>query len=296
MGNNKKYLYNGSYEGMTGIILESRGGTKGTKNERNSDYKSLLKLVLDTLVKGQQGNVKIFVASNNKKYEKIEDRLINIDGEFIFDFSNIDTASFLPKLNKAIKKLGQDEGVEGGNSTKRLFFTTEDFGIPFILEESEETNFPTKKDIATILQKFKFPFDRNKKLREEVKELVLELQKSLKSYLETVLKEYKWETEYTPSDNQRDSFDIFGRNEKTDHCIIIELDPHRADSVAKKFVSRMAIMIDKNITYIAFIYPGTDKMSIPETNKYIVYCQDLTKVLNNNNNNNCKKEFMGYYL
>ncbi|EHG98110.1 hypothetical protein HMPREF9441_04055, partial [Paraprevotella clara YIT 11840] len=54
-----------------------------------------------------------------------------------------------------------------------------------------------------------FPFDRNKKLREEVKELVLELQKSLKSYLETVLKEYKWETEYTPSDNQRDSFDIF---------------------------------------------------------------------------------------
>ncbi|QGS17282.1 MULTISPECIES: hypothetical protein [Capnocytophaga] len=293
MGNNKKYLYNGSYEGMTGIILESRGGTKGTKNERNSDYKSLLKLVLDTLVKGQQGNVKIFVASNNKKYEKIEDRLINIDGEFIFDFSNIDTASFLPKLNKAIKKLGQDEGVEGGNSTKRLFFTTEDFGIPFILEESEETNFPTKKDIATILQKFKFPFDRNKKLREEVKELVLELQKSLKSYLETVLKEYKWETEYTPSDNQRDSFDIFGRNEKTDHCIIIELDPHRADSVAKKFVSRMAIMIDKNITYIAFIYPGTDKMSIPETNKYIVYCQDLTKVLNNNN---CKKEFMGYYL
>lgn len=55
----------------------------------------------------------------------------------------------------------------------------------------------------------------------------------------------------------------------------------------------MAIMIDKNITYIAFIYPGTDKMSIPETDKYIVYCQELTKALNNNN---CKKEFMGLYL
>ena len=293
MGNNKKYLYNGSYEGMTGIILESRGGAIGSKNERNSQYKSLLKLVLDTLVKGQQENVKIFVASNNKKYKKLEDRLIHIDGEFIFDFSNIDTTSFMTKLNKAIRESGQDEGVKKGNSTKRLFFTTEDFGIPFTLEESEETNFPTKKYIASILQNFKFPFDRNKKLREEVQELVLELQKSLKSYLETILKEYKWEIEYAPSENQKDSFDIFGKNEKTNHCIIIELDPHRADSVAKKFVSRMAIMIDKNVTYIAFIYPGTDKMSIPETNKYIVYCQHLTKALNSNN---CRKEFMGFYL
>ena len=137
MRNDKKYLYNGSFEGMNGIILESRGGTKGSKNERNSDYKSLLKLVLDTLVKGQQENVKIFVASNNKKYEKIEDRLIHIDGEFIFDFSNIDTTSFLPKLNKAIKESGQDEGVEGGNSTKRLFFLTD---IPYTLLTSESND------------------------------------------------------------------------------------------------------------------------------------------------------------
>ena len=140
MKNDKKYLYNGSYEGMTGIILESRGGAIGSKNERNSQYKSLLKLVLDTLVKGQQENVKIFVASNNKKYKKLEDRLIHIDGEFIFDFSNIDTTSFMTKLNKAIISSGQDEDTEGGNSTKRLFFLTD---IPYTsptLEDSENNS------------------------------------------------------------------------------------------------------------------------------------------------------------
>ena len=292
MENNKKYLYDGSFEGMNGIILESRGGTKGTKNERNSDYKTLLKSILE-LFKVQQKKCKIFVASNNKKYKSLEDRLLSIDKETVFDFSNIDINSFLPKLSKAIGESGQDEGAIGGNRTKKLFFLTEDFSKPFVLEKTKNNNYPSKEFFVDILQDFNFSFDRTKKSREEVKELVLELQKSLKSYLETVLKEYKWETEYTPSDNQRNSFDIFGRNEKTNHCIIIELDPHRADSVAKKFVSRMAIMIDKNVTYIAFIYPGTDKMSIPETNKYIVYCQDLTKALNSNN---CKKEFMGYYL
>ncbi len=30
--------YNDSFEGMDGIILESRGGTKDSKNERNSNY------------------------------------------------------------------------------------------------------------------------------------------------------------------------------------------------------------------------------------------------------------------
>ena len=99
--NNKKYLYNGSFEGMEGIILESRGGTKDSKNERNSNYKELLVSVLDLLKKNQQENIQIFIASNNKKYKSLNDRLIIIDGESVFDFSKIDIASFLPRIKQS---------------------------------------------------------------------------------------------------------------------------------------------------------------------------------------------------
>lgn len=291
--NNKKYLYNGSFEGMEGIILESRGGAKGSKNERNSNYKELLVSVLDLFKKNQQENIQIFIASNNKKYKSLNDRLIIIDGESVFDFSKIDIDSFLPKLNKAIISSGQDEDVKGGNSTKRLFFLTNDFYTPFVLEDNDNS-FISKESILNILENFQFNFDKTKTLSNELKkELVLELQKSLKSYLEIHLRDYKWQMEYNPSTQNKDSFDIYGQNEKTNHSIVIELDPHRADSLAKKFVSRMALMADKNITYIAFIYPGTDRMSISEANKYLTYCETLTNILNKDN---CKKEFMGYYL
>lgn len=129
--------YNDSFEGMEGIILESRGGTKDSKNERNSNYKEYLISILHLFVKKQQKNIQIFVASNNKIYKNLDDRLIEIDGESVFDFSKIDIASFLPKLNKAIISSGQDEDTKGGNSTKRLFFLTD---IPYTLLTSESND------------------------------------------------------------------------------------------------------------------------------------------------------------
>ena len=44
MKNDKKYLYNGSYEGMTGIILESRGGANIFKIQEKKIFKYLLLL------------------------------------------------------------------------------------------------------------------------------------------------------------------------------------------------------------------------------------------------------------
>ena len=49
--------YNDSFEGMEGIILESRGGTKDSKNERNSNYKEYLTSILHLFVKKQQKNI-----------------------------------------------------------------------------------------------------------------------------------------------------------------------------------------------------------------------------------------------
>ena len=66
----KKYLYNGSFEGMKGIILESRSGAIGSKNVRNPNYKDLLNLVLEYLQNTRQENIQIFIASKKRGEEK----------------------------------------------------------------------------------------------------------------------------------------------------------------------------------------------------------------------------------
>ena len=288
----KKYLYNGSFEGMKGIILESRSGAIGSKNVRNPNYKDLLNLVLEYLQNTRQENIQIFIASKKRgeeKYKTLGDRILVIDNQISFDFSKINLEVFTPKLNSAIRKSGQKEGTKGGNSTKRLFFLTDE-KLPFDLVEKEEenekssSNLSLKNEIETLLEKFKFPFKKG---------MVKELQESLKNHFETAFKDYQWKLEHKPSDNRRDSFDIYGVNKKNNHHIVIELDTHRADQIAKKFVSRMAIMLKKNVTYVAFLYPGTDKMSKKEANKYFSDCQNLTDSLNKDK---YFKEFVGHYL
>jgi hypothetical protein len=292
MKNIKKYLYNGSFEGMKGIILESRSGAKNSKNVRNPNYKDLLNLVLEYLRDTRQENIQIFIASKkhkDEKYKTLGDRILVIDNEISFDFSKINLKDFIPKLNNAIRKSGQKEGTIGGNSTKRLFFLTNE-KLPFDLIEKEEesenfsSNLSLKNEIETLLENFKFPFKKG---------MVKELQESLKDHFETTFKDYQWKLEYKPSDKRRDCFDIYGVNKNNNHHIVIELDTHRADQIAKKFVSRMAIMLKKNVTYIAFLYPGTNKMSKKEANKYFSDCQNLTACINKDK---YFKEFIGHYL
>jgi hypothetical protein len=57
--------------------------------------------------------------------------------------------------------------------------------------------------------------------------------------------------------------------------VVIELDKHRADQVAKKFVSRIAILPPTTIYFISLRYPGTDDMNRPECEKYFSYCEIL---------------------
>ncbi len=68
--------------------------------------------------------------------------------------------------------------------------------------------------------------------------------------------------------------------EEVEYSVIIEIDTTRADQVAKKFLSRMAIFGRENIIYITFCYPGTEKMSTNEVEKYMGYCNDLSAMLN----------------
>ena len=116
------------------------------------------------------------------------------------------------------------------------------------------------------------------------KKIVDEFQNELFSYLKSILNKTLWDTDYSPSDNSRDTIDIVGFN--NDSTIVIELDKHRADQVAKKFISRTALLVDKKLIYIALCYPGTNRMNPNECIKYFTYCKCISKKLGN--------EYAGY--
>lgn len=167
--------------------------------------------------------------------------------------------------------------------------------------------------IATYAESEVNPFpDFNSIPKEERRGKKAELVKGLQAGLAKKLKEltkntaWIWKTEHELiSKSARDKADIYGVTTDGKNQVIIELDPHRADAIAKKFTSRIAAVlqgvnvpkaedednpskieqgIDKihaeKTLYVIFVYPGTDKMSVPETKKYIGYCNKLTKHIN----------------
>lgn len=70
-----------------------------------------------------------------------------------------------------------------------------------------------------------------------------------------------------------DSADIYG--EIGDYCVIVEIDATRADQIAKKLVSRTALILEKKIIYIALCYPRGGKNALQEVKKYFVYCRSI---------------------
>lgn len=81
--------------------------------------------------------------------------------------------------------------------------------------------------------------------------------------------------EYAPSKRLKDSIDIYGESE--DFVVAIELDKNRADQVAKKFVSRVALLPDEKVYFLSICYPGTKRMNLNECVKYFGYCSNLAK-------------------
>ena len=109
----------------------------------------------------------------------------------------------------------------------------------------------------------------------EQKKIVERFQNDLCNRLGSKLNYLIWQTEYSPSINQKDSIDIFGECEE--YVVAIELDKNRADQVAKKFVSRVALMPNKKVYFISLCYPGTERMNLNECIKYFGYCSNLSK-------------------
>ncbi|MCM2359804.1 MAG: hypothetical protein NDI77_16755 [Geobacteraceae bacterium] len=105
------------------------------------------------------------------------------------------------------------------------------------------------------------------------KEIVAAFQRLTFSVLRELMPDVEWRVEYCPSQHVRDSIDIFGKG--NGFVVVIELDKNRADQVAKKFVSRMAILASSKTYFISLCYPGTEKMNKPECKKYFGYCSTL---------------------
>lgn len=108
------------------------------------------------------------------------------------------------------------------------------------------------------------------------------LQIQITDHLAEKFTNFTWQNEYKPASEMKDRIDIFGTSLDTPVKIVIELDAHRADQVAKKFLSRTALMIDHNILYFTVCYPGTDKMPKAECIKYFEYCKTISKSLSEN--------------
>ena len=108
---------------------------------------------------------------------------------------------------------------------------------------------------------------------------VKKLQKFIKDLLEANHKDFDWQIEYKVDNNRKDSIDIIGI--KNNEILIIELDKWRADQVAKKIMSRTALMIDKKIALISLCYAGTDSMDKNECIKYFKYGNIIQTKLGN---------------
>lgn len=105
--------------------------------------------------------------------------------------------------------------------------------------------------------------------------IVANFQKSVFQKLQDSIPSLSWTMEYTPSKSQKDSIDIYGESEE--FVVAIELDKNRADQVAKKFVSRIALLPDKKVYFLSLCYPGTAGMNLNECVKYFGYCANLAK-------------------
>lgn len=117
------------------------------------------------------------------------------------------------------------------------------------------------------------------KSQPDQKKIVTGFQEFAKSVLAHKIPNIEWSMEHCPSPQNRDSIDIFGKG--TGFVVAVELDKHRADQIAKKFVSRMAILPPTRIYFISLCYPGTENMNQPECVKFFSYCSELSRRMGN---------------
>lgn len=86
--------------------------------------------------------------------------------------------------------------------------------------------------------------------------------------------------------SHRDRADFYTQQQLGDqlYTIIIEADPTRGDSIAKKFVSRVACTTATSLVYVTLCYQGTQEGTVYESKKFMQYCASISERLCSENN------------
>jgi len=101
------------------VVFESRGGTRGTSAQRNSDYAEGLELILHRLGLAGVDVDDIIVESRETDRLPLADRRLDL-GE-PYPLRIVDAAALRRRISVAQAKIGRAEGARGsGNQTKRL--------------------------------------------------------------------------------------------------------------------------------------------------------------------------------
>ena len=102
------------------VIVESRGGTKGTKDERNTEYAEGLDLLLSRLKRLDNRILDALVDSTSTRELPPEQRRLILNGE-PYPLTIDDASDLRRRLTRAAARVGREPGAKGaGNQTKRL--------------------------------------------------------------------------------------------------------------------------------------------------------------------------------
>lgn len=145
----------------------------------------------------------------------------------------------------------------------------------YTISTNENLLFTSIVDCISSFDSSNFFSDHIGSTQQEQRTQVRLFQYALLGKLQTEIDSINWVQEYSPHISKGDKIDIYG--EKDNIAVAIELDKWRADQVAKKFVSRTALLENKDLYYISVCYSGTEKMSFTECVKYYDYCFTLSK-------------------
>jgi hypothetical protein len=101
------------------IVFESRGGTRGTSAERNSDYAEGLEVLLHRLKAAGANISDVVVESRETEQLSLEARRLDLGDSY--PLRVVDAVALRRKISAAQAKVGRAEGARGsGNRTKRL--------------------------------------------------------------------------------------------------------------------------------------------------------------------------------
>ena len=113
------------YDEILCLVLESRGGGKGTPLERNTDYNESLDTVLSRLKNHNIKLIKIYLASRLSKNKSTELRIVTVDGKNEIDFRNYKPVELRLKIGRFLADIKDNPNSKGGNRTKRILISAD---------------------------------------------------------------------------------------------------------------------------------------------------------------------------